>query len=88
VAQHSVASVAIVGAGYTCLSTAPHPAQRGIEAVVLEADEISAGGLGRNGGHLTPIFYLRPEFFLGSLKVRLGTEKADRLIALQTGATF
>ena len=84
-AQHSVA---VVGAGYTCLSTAPHPAQRGIEAVVLEAGEISAGGSGRNCGHLTPTFYLRPEFFLGSLKVRLGTEKADRLIALQTGAPF
>ena len=84
-AQHSVA---IVGAGNTGLSTAPHPAQRGIEAVVLETDKIGAGGSGRNGGHLTPTFYFRPEFSLGSLNERLGTEEADRLIALQTGAAF
>lgn len=79
-------SVAIVGAGYTGLSTALHLAQRGIDAIVLEADEIGAGGSGRNGGHLTPTFHFRPEFSLANLKKRLGTEKAERLIALQTGA--
>ena len=83
-AQHSVA---IVGAGCTGLQQC-HPAQRGIEAVVLETDKIGAGGSGRNGGHLTPTFYCRPEFSLGSLKERLGTEEADYLIALQTGAAF
>ena len=78
--------VAIIGAGYTGLSTALHLAQRGIEAVVLEADEIGAGGSGRNGGHLTPTFHFRPEFSLANLKKRLGNEKAERLIGLQTGA--
>jgi len=79
-------SVAIVGAGYTGLSTALHLAQRGIDAVVLEADDIGTGGSGRNGGHLTPTFHFRPEFSLANLKKRLGTDKAERLIALQTGA--
>jgi glycine/D-amino acid oxidase-like deaminating enzyme len=80
------APVAIIGAGYTGLSTALHLVQRGIKAVVLEATEIGAGGSGRSGGHLTPTFHFRPEFSLGNLKKRLGTEKAERLIALQTGA--
>ena len=79
-------SVAIIGAGYTGLSTALHLAQRGIDAVVLEAREIGYGGSGRNGGHLTPTFHFRPEFSLANLKKRLGEEKAGRLINLQTGA--
>ncbi len=79
-------SVAIVGAGYTGLSTALHLAQRGIEAVVLEAHDIGSGGSGRNGGHLTPTFHFRPEFSLTNLKKRLGDETAARLIDLQTGA--
>jgi glycine/D-amino acid oxidase-like deaminating enzyme len=78
--------VAIIGGGYTGLSTALHLAQKGIEAAVFEADEIGFGGSGRNGGHLTPTFHFRPEFSLTNLKKRLGEEKAGRLIALQTGA--
>mgnify|MGYP000694517378 FL=1 len=42
--------VAIIGAGYTGLSTALHLAERGISSVVIEAAEIGFGGSGRNVG--------------------------------------
>ena len=42
--------VAIVGAGYTGLSTALHLAQRGYKPLVLEAREVAFGASGRNGG--------------------------------------
>ncbi|MBS0419724.1 MAG: FAD-binding oxidoreductase [Proteobacteria bacterium] len=46
--------VAIIGAGYTGLSTALHLAKSGISAVVLEALHIGAGGSGLNGGQVIP----------------------------------
>ena len=42
--------VAIVGAGYTGLSTALHLAERGFGVVVLEAVEIGYGAAGRSTG--------------------------------------
>lgn len=48
------ADVAIVGAGYTGLSTALALRRAGVDAVVLEADFAGAGASGRNAGHLTP----------------------------------
>ena len=44
------ARVAIVGAGYTGLSTAFELARHGIDAVVLEANELGFGASTRNGG--------------------------------------
>ncbi len=47
--------VAIVGAGYTGLSTAYHLARdHGVKAVVLEANRVGWGCSGRNGGHVRP----------------------------------
>src|SRR5262249_58636477 len=46
------ADVAIVGAGYTGLSAALHVAERGAEAVALDAAEPGWGGSGRNGGQI------------------------------------
>lgn len=46
--------VAIVGAGYTGLSTALALRSAGVDAVLLEADFAGAGASGRNAGHLTP----------------------------------
>ncbi len=80
------ASVAIIGGGYTGLSTALHLAKRKIDVLVLEAGEVGSGGSGRNGGHLTPTFHFRPEFSLAGIKKRLGEDRAARLIAMQTGA--
>jgi gamma-glutamylputrescine oxidase len=48
------ADVAIVGGGYTGLSTALALHERGIAAVVLERDFCGYGASGRNAGHLTP----------------------------------
>lgn len=42
--------VAVVGAGFTGLSTALHLAQRGVRVAVLEAEHIGAGASGRTGG--------------------------------------
>lgn len=48
------ADVAIIGAGYTGLSTALALRGAGVDAVLLEADFAGAGASGRNAGHLTP----------------------------------
>ncbi|MFV2033073.1 MAG: NAD(P)/FAD-dependent oxidoreductase [Gammaproteobacteria bacterium] len=46
------ADVAIVGGGYTGLSSALHLAKRGYKVVLLEARQLGWGASGRNGGHL------------------------------------
>ncbi|MDR7481459.1 MAG: FAD-dependent oxidoreductase [Armatimonadota bacterium] len=46
------ASVAIIGAGLTGVSTAYWLAERRVTAVVLDAEAIAAGATGRNGGFL------------------------------------
>jgi glycine/D-amino acid oxidase-like deaminating enzyme len=49
-----VADVAVVGGGFTGLSTALHLAERGRSVVLLEAEEIGFGASGRNGGQVNP----------------------------------
>ncbi|MXQ08135.1 FAD-dependent oxidoreductase [Alphaproteobacteria bacterium GH1-50] len=44
------ADVAIVGAGYTGLSTALHAAEKGLDVVVIDAHRAGFGASGRNGG--------------------------------------
>jgi glycine/D-amino acid oxidase-like deaminating enzyme len=46
------AEVAIVGGGYTGLSTALHLAERGVAVTLLEAHEPGWGASGRNGGQV------------------------------------
>jgi gamma-glutamylputrescine oxidase len=46
------ADVAIIGGGYTGLSAALHLAEAGIDAVVIEAEQVGFGASGRNGGQL------------------------------------
>ena len=48
----TVADVAIVGAGYTGLSTALHLSQAGKKVIVVEASEPGWGASGRNGGQI------------------------------------
>ena len=48
------AEVAVVGAGFTGLSTALHLAQAGANVVVLDAEEPGFGASGRNGGQVNP----------------------------------
>ncbi len=55
------ADVAIVGGGYTGLSTALHLAVRGIRAVVLEAGHVGFGGAGRNVGLVNAGMWVMPD---------------------------
>jgi glycine/D-amino acid oxidase-like deaminating enzyme len=48
------ADVAVVGGGFTGLSTALHLAEKGVKVVVLEAEEPGWGASGRNGGQVNP----------------------------------
>ena len=77
------AEIAIVGAGYTGLTTALRLAERGHEPVVVEAEQAGFGGSGRNLGHCTPTLHYWP---YAKLKKMYGEEYAKRFIRLQTGA--
>ena len=44
--------VAVVGAGFTGISTALHLAERGYDVLVIEANRVGWGASGRNGGQL------------------------------------
>ena len=55
------AEVAIVGGGFTGLSTALHLGEKGVEAHVLEAETIGHGGSGRNAGLLNAGVWLPPQ---------------------------
>ncbi len=46
------ADLAVVGAGYTGLSTALHAAKLGLSVVVVEAHRVGFGASGRNGGQV------------------------------------
>jgi glycine/D-amino acid oxidase-like deaminating enzyme len=48
------AEVAVIGAGYTGLSTALHLAAAGTEVVVIDSEEPGWGASGRNGGQVLP----------------------------------
>jgi glycine/D-amino acid oxidase-like deaminating enzyme len=48
------ADVAVVGGGFTGLSTALHLAERGADVVLLEAEQPGFGASGRNGGQVNP----------------------------------
>ena len=72
------ADVAIVGGGYTGLSTALHLAKRGIKAVVLEAGPVGFGGAGRNVGLVNAGMWVMPD----ELPNVLGAVHGDRLLTL------
>ncbi|QVM99546.1 FAD-binding oxidoreductase [Pseudomonas rhodesiae] len=69
--------VAIVGAGYTGLSTALHLAERGVSVCVLEVHEPGWGASGRNGGQVNPTLKYDPE----QLVQMYGPERAEPLIS-------
>lgn len=73
-----ITDVAIVGGGYTGLSTALHAAEKGIDACVLEAHQIGHGGSGRNVGLINAGLWLPPQ----DVRAKLGEARGARLIAL------
>ena len=69
--------VAIIGGGFTGLSTALHLAEQGVETVVLEAREPGWGASGNNGGQLNPGLKLDPD----TIEAGFGADLASRMIA-------
>lgn len=70
-------SVAIVGGGFTGLSTALHLAERGVDAIVLEAREPGWGASGNNGGQLNPGLKADPD----TIEAIFGTDLGARMVA-------
>ncbi|EFH12365.1 NAD(P)/FAD-dependent oxidoreductase [Teichococcus cervicalis] len=74
--------VAIIGGGFTGLSTALHLAERGILATLIEAAEPGWGASGRNGGQVNP--GLKPD--PNQVVAEHGEELGGRMLALSYGA--
>jgi glycine/D-amino acid oxidase-like deaminating enzyme len=74
-------AVAIVGAGFTGLSTALHLAERGIAPLVVEAKEIGWGASSRNFGQVVPYFKHDHDHVLS----HFGPDAGKRLIAAAGG---
>jgi glycine/D-amino acid oxidase-like deaminating enzyme len=70
-------SVAIIGGGYTGLSTALHLAEQGVDVMVLEAREPGWGASGNNGGQLNPGLKLDPD----SIEATFGADLGRRMVA-------
>lgn len=70
--------VAVVGGGFTGCSAALHLAEGGVDAVVLEAEEIGFGGSGRNVGLVNAGMWVMPDDLPGEL----GKIHGDRLLRL------
>jgi len=70
--------VAVVGAGYTGLSTALHLAERGVQVTLLEAHEPGWGAAGRNGGQVNAGLKHEPE----EVERDLGEVYGPRLVRL------
>ena len=70
--------VAIVGGGFTGLSTALHCAERGIAAHVVESRKVGHGGSGRNVGLVNAAAWLPPR----RIKSILGPSYGPKFVAL------
>ncbi len=68
--------VAIVGGGFTGLSTALHAAEKGLACHVLEAEQIGFGGSGRNCGLVNAALWLPPQ----TVREKLGSEYGPKFI--------
>lgn len=74
--------VAIVGAGFTGLSTALHLAERGVKVCVIDAGEPGWGASGRNGGQVIPGLKYDPD----ELVRRFGERQGHALVQTVGGA--
>jgi glycine/D-amino acid oxidase-like deaminating enzyme len=68
--------LAIVGGGFTGLSTALHAAERGIDCQVLESHHIGQGGSGRNAGLVNAGLWLPPQ----DIRAKLGEKRGAFLV--------
>ena len=76
-------SVAIIGGGFTGLSTALHLSELGTEALVLEAQEPGWGASGNNGGQTNPGLKHDPE----QIEADFGKDLGRRMIEFAYGTT-
>ncbi len=76
------ARVAIVGGGFTGLSTALHLAEAGHDVAVLEARQPGWGASGRNGGQVNPGLKYDPD----TIEAMFGPELGPRMIDFSYGA--
>src|SRR5665213_3810874 len=75
-------SVAIVGGGFTGLSTALHLAEQGVAVAVLEQHEPGWGASGRNGGQVNPGLKPDPD----QVEADFGPDLGARMVALSGNA--
>ena len=71
--------VAVIGAGFSGLSTALHLREAGRDVVVLEARDVGFGASGRNNGQVIPTL-TRPD--PDDMVARLGAENGEKFVAL------
>ncbi len=74
--DHRHVTVAVIGAGFTGLSTALHLAEAGIDVAVLEAKDIGWGASGRAFGQVVP--YLKPGH--EAILRHYGAERGQRIV--------
>jgi glycine/D-amino acid oxidase-like deaminating enzyme len=70
--------VAIIGGGFTGLSSALHCAEKGLSAHVLEAEQIGFGGSGRNCGLVNAALWLPPQ----TVREKLGATYGPRFLEM------
>lgn len=75
--------LAIIGGGFSGLSTALHAVEKGISVAVLEAEIIAWGATGRNAGFVVPNFAKRDP---DDIIAQLGPERGERLIDFAAGS--
>ena len=75
-ADGSRVDLAIVGGGFTGLSTALHGAERGLACHVLEAQSIGYGGSGRNVGLVNAGLWLPPQ----DVRAKMGEARGAALV--------
>lgn len=68
--------VAIIGGGFSGLSTALHLAEKGVDCRVLESEKIGFGGSGRNCGMVNPGIWLPPQ----DVRKILGEKSATKFL--------
>jgi glycine/D-amino acid oxidase-like deaminating enzyme len=75
--------LAIIGGGFSGLSTALHAAEKGLSVAVLEAEYIAWGATGRNAGLVVPNFAKRDP---NDVIAELGPERGERLVDFAAGS--
>lgn len=70
--------LAIVGGGFTGLSTALHAAEKGVDCHVLEAKHIGYGGSGRNVGLVNAGLWLPPQ----DIEAEIGQERGSNFVRI------